>query len=369
MVRRSPIRLVSGLVVSVGATLLASCAAGTDSTEAGVDPSSGTGSTSGSGSGGAAGSPGLDTTSSGGGPTAAPIDWPTALQCPRSAPQILVFDFRSGWWDDYLYPDVVLDTPKPVLEALAQACDGMTVEYHHVIEGEDEIRCVTSPSEQVCDATPIGSEAGLAATLKKPSLDDYTQLWILSGSNDDGGVTESSQLFVEFLAQTKGSCLPVFIGGGDGNVRHANTVASTLGLDHAFSSSKEAGIAIPAHVVPVQATMTANPSHVLFQNVDELADVVMVVAGGMDQFDPFPISGDRIADNPALYEIIATDATSNPAIAVGGVMLDDGDVRPFVLDAGIQRYYAMFDHAPTLTFLRNVALLLGSVGCKADIPR
>jgi hypothetical protein len=324
---------------------LAACSAGGAAPD--TEPGAG-------GSGQNGGGGGFDTVGGGGSGPADLVEWPEELTCPDVPQEVLVLDFRSGWWDDYLYADS--PAPKPVLKQLTQTCD-VTVEYHHIGEGEDLIRCISSAADEVCD-TAAGGELG--ATLAKGSLDAYTQLWILSGSYADGSVVETTSLFSQFLEQSAGSCVPVFVGAGDGNVVHANAVAKELGLVDPFVPlSAEGGFAIPYAAVAVHSTMEIS-GHPLFDGVGALADVVTAESS---------VYGDRIEESPTRYRIVARDAEARPAIGVGAVVLEGGDVRPFVLDAGIQRYYAMFEHPDTRRFAEHVVMLLGSIGCKAGIPR
>ena len=262
-----------------------------------------------------------------------PPPQPTTLFCPTNPQQVLIFDFRSGWWDDYLYAEY---SPKPVLQLLTSACDNVTVEYHHVLNDHDEIRCVTTSLEQRCDLSPAGTAL---------PFDAYTQLWLLSGADWDGGVSLSGELFADFMGQTAASCTPVFIGAGDGNVIHANVVAGELGLGAPFvQQAAEPGAVIPYDSVTFD--VTAPVEHLLFQDVTELADTIRDFG--------YPLASDAIAQGP--YDLIT------PTLAIG-----ETASRPFVLDAGVQRYYAAFVHPPTHTFLSNIVKLLAGVGCKAVI--
>jgi hypothetical protein len=78
--------------------------------------------------------------------------------------------------------------------------------------------------------------------------------------------------------------------------------------------------------------------------------------------------GDSLAQSSA-YTIIAHDSGGRPAIAVGETDLPGNGTRPFVLDAGFQRYYAVGSGDGTSTLLGNLLMYLGNVGCHADPPR
>ena len=123
-----------------------------------------------------------------------------------------------------------------------------------------------------------------------------------------------------------------------------------------FSVAQEPG---PVTVTS-QMTGTDLGDHILFQGVDSIADAVS------NSFQA--THGDSLAQNGA-YSIIAHDSGGRPAIAVGEIDLSGNGTRPFVLDAGFQRYYAVQNGGDTGTLLGNLLMYLGNVGCHADPPR
>lgn len=248
-----------------------------------------------------------------------------------------------------------------------QAAPGSRVEYHH-FEVAHRIRCtVEGISAPVCDTTdaPIPSTPiGVAALFERPRWDDYTQLWLLSGSDsDDTDVSLTSALFETFLEQTRGSCVPVLIGAGDGFITHGNAVAKEMGIGEPLSSDR---------VSPGFFSVSGNPPitvdtrmfggqeldvHPLFEGVHSVADTVSTWGEGTH--------GDIVAEGAEAYQVIAHDTAGRPSIAVGSTTEPSGG-RPFVIDAGFQRFYGMKAHEGTWTYLRNVVGYLGSVGCKAE---
>lgn len=326
----------------------------------------------GSGSSGNAGSMGGNSGASGSlsggnGGSSPDIPIPNELSCPSVPQEILILDFRSGWWSGGGGGQF---GPTP-LQAIAQTCADISVEYHH-FEVSQRFKCLYSTAggpgcQDIFESLPATSEA-ILALFEKPSWDDYTQVWVLSGSElDSTDVTVTDALFHHFLDQTKGSCTPVLIGAGDGFITHGNSVANELGLGQVFTTE----FAMPGFfsvgfdpAVKVDSLMlpgTELADHVLFQDVDSLADAV---SNGFQS-----THGDSLADLPATYQVIAHDATGRPAIGIGLIPVEGSADRPFILDSGFQRYYGMTLVKGTQTLLQNFVKYLGSVGCKADPPK
>src|SRR5262249_36814354 len=165
----------------------------------------------------------------------------------------------------------------------------------------------------------------------------------------DVGLTGA--LFDHFLAETQGSCIPVLIGAGDGFITHGNAVAKELGIGEVLSTD----FAMPGFfsvaqdpTVNVDDRMSAGKelsNHLLFKGVDSIADGV---SNGFQS-----THGDSIAEGPPSYQVIAHDTSGRPAIAVGSVTLQSGEERPFIIDAGFQRYYGMTGDG-TQTLLQNM---------------
>jgi hypothetical protein len=372
MIMRATLLLLTGIgVMALASGPIACAATGApnefDEGEGGDGGESDTGgdATNNSGNGGAGGAD-VDITSGAGGSTSSgPL--PTELVCPVVAQEILILDFRSGWWSGGGGGNY---GPIP-LQAMANVCDSITVEYHH-FEVSFRVKCQYStsggPGCQEIQEEPPATTSEILALFGKPNWDDYTQVWILSGSELDAtDVSLTGALFDHFLGQTKGSCIPVLIGAGDGFITHGNAVASELGLGQVFSTEfVQPGffsVALDPNIT-VNSRMYAGAElkpHLLFQDVDSIADTVSTFMQSTH--------GETIADQPGTYDIIAHDSSGRAAIAVGDIDLPGGDYRPFILDAGFQRYYSLGATEGTQKLLENFVKYLGSVGCKADPPK
>src|SRR4030095_5951610 len=189
------------------------------------------GSTSGSSGTAGAGGGGLDP-GDGGSTVAPPL---TDLYCSDVPQEILVLDFRSGWWSGGGGGEF----HQVALAQVAATCTDMTVEYHH-FEVDWRIECFYTNAggscQQLSEPTPTTPEQ-IEAIFGKATWDDYTQVWLLSGSEMDAtDVALTGQLFQHFLNQTSGSCVPVLVGAGDGFITHGNAVTAGLGLGDLFST-------------------------------------------------------------------------------------------------------------------------------------
>jgi hypothetical protein len=356
------------LAAALAGSSIAGCAATSGSTFEDDDAGSASGNggastTSGSGQGGSVVSVGNGGSTSSGGEV-------TELTCAESQQEILVLDFRSGWWTGGGGGDFA----DVALAAMVEPCSNIHVEYHH-FEVDFRIKCTaisgSVPScQQVTGAISQASAQEILSWFEQSTWDDYTQVWILSGSElDAADVALTGSLFNHFLGETNGSCIPALIGAGDGFIDHGNAVAAELGLGQVFSTElaqpgffSVAFTTLPNYV-NVDSYMqsgTELESHLLFTEVGSLVDTV--------SSDFQTAHGDSVNESDSHYDVIAHDTAGRPSIAVGEIVLAGGDDRPFIIDAGFQRYYAGGYDADTRKFLQNMVLYLGLVGCKADIP-
>src|SRR5262249_21006965 len=147
-----------------------------------------------------------------------------------------ILDFRSGWWSGGGGGEF----HTVALQDVVQTCADISVEYHH-FEVSFRVKCLYGSSappscQELTEASPTTPDA-ITALFEKPTWDDSTEIWILSGSELDAtDVGLTGELFDHFLGQTKGSCIPVLIGAGDGFITHGNAVATELGIGNVLST-------------------------------------------------------------------------------------------------------------------------------------
>ena len=313
---------------------------------------------------------------------------PNPISC--SKPQhILILDFRSGWWNGsggggampYISPptgfngvdaggytrdDAANGFSPTIFPLIANSCPGTRLEYHHFLADPWGVLVCNYPApagQPMC----VGSPTSASVAFGESDWNNYSQIWVLSGSElDVSDITAASALFKKIITASKTTCLPFFVGLGSGFVDHGNRVGELLGIGEIATTNlaKPNFWVYRADAVAVSTIKrTELRTHVLFSGVDFLADVIKHDVGDAT------IEGDALIDNP-LVEVIAKDNANRPSIGVGRIAATQ-DLkwgRPFVLDAGMQRFFLVGrpEHKGTLQYLRNLTNYLGSVGCKSD---
>lgn len=335
--------------------------------------------------------------------------------CPPAPQSLLIIDLKSGWWSgdggDYF---------KAILGSISNpdCADQLSVEYHHIIKQASFTvatgsSCETStldlsraPNESVtfsnkdgrCELVKSGlyidtrllypektdafySEATFSPSLMNEAavlsssdktlfikeIAQYTQIWLLSGSEGDNlDFPVSHPFFTELLSKITLAKVPLFIGAGFGSISHANALTNKLSLGDVFSTNipiAEQGDIVDLRLLnSIQNTISiesrsdipANQSsHALFTNVTSIADKMLYVEKQRD----------GIAKDPAENISIASDTLTSVTALVGdmiGTSTHEG--KNVVFDAGMQRFYSI--HADsgadtqTLTYLQNIALFL-----------
>src|SRR5207249_2009387 len=152
-------------------------ACGSSSERTGFDDNGGG---SGAGSNGGLGSkdPNLPNGKAGENPNPTSFVPPTELGCASRKQDILALDFRSGWWaggGGGAYSGIVL--PKVV-----ESCPKTAIDYHH-FETSTHVKCVyTEGSGGSCQNLAAAvNVSDIRASFVHQSVNDYTQIWILSG--------------------------------------------------------------------------------------------------------------------------------------------------------------------------------------------
>jgi hypothetical protein len=315
----------------------------------------------------ASGTPGSDTLGGSSGTTDGGVDTsgynvPDKLGCSTRAQDILILDFRSGWWagggGGTFYT--------VALPAVVGACPDTSADYHH-FELDMHVKCTYATGggggcQNLAAATTV---EGIRATFQKPSVSDYTQIWVLSGSDSDpSDIPVGNALFQGIVGDTTGACIPMLVAAGDGFVTHANTVSTDLGMGSVFTARTSPPGFFSVAYDPASAASSIGAAqlgkHVLLTGVTGMVDTVR----NSDQL----ARGDGLVasvPSPTVYDVIARDGSSVPTIAVGAAKLSGDAYRPFIFDAGWQRMYALGQDAGTAQYLKNIVMYLSLVGCKA----
>jgi len=342
-------------------------------------------------------------------------DETTDTSCPPEPQSLLIIDLKSGWWSgdggDYF---------KAILGSISNpdCTDQMFVEYHHIIKQASFSLSIGG----TCEATNLDlskasaegitytyidgkcefvkgnpyidtrilypektdafygeatfsssfmNEAIEASNNNKPlfikELAQYTQIWILSGSEGDNlDFPVAHAFFEELLSKISSANVPLFIGAGYGSISHANALTSKLGLGTVFTSdipiSGQGDIVDLRVVNEVQNTISienrvdipsSQSSHILFNNVSSIADKMLYVVKQRDGI---------IKDSPTDISI-ASDKLTGVTTLIGDMIgtATYGE-KNVVCDAGLQRFYSVHNDSgadkPTLTYLQNIALFL-----------
>jgi hypothetical protein len=354
------IRPLSAALVTLPLFVALACSSGSQrgTLDDGTGQSSASGGPGGGGPGGTFGDGGVQTTPA----DAVKYVPPTELGCPSRAQEILILDFRSGWWSGGGGGNY----SGTALPAVVSSCPQTSVDYHH-FETSMHVKCVyKTESGGGCQNLPaVMTAPDVRASFEKKAIGDYTQIWILSGSDEDqSDIHVGDALFKDLVSDTRGACIPMLVAAGDGFMTHANTMSKDLGMGDVFTQETKPPSFFSVQMMPAQAgAMLSRPvlrEHLLFKGVDSLVDDVksMFLANA---------HGDSLAASvpaPAIYDVIAKDSTGKPAIAVGAAKVSGDSYRPFIFDGGWQRTYVL-GHAGTAQYLKNIVMYLGLVGCKA----
>lgn len=334
-----------------------------------------TGSTQGNGATGTGGI-GLGVGGGGGGSEEGTLHVPDELACAPNDQSLLIIDLRSGWWsgDGGDYHTVVLDQIFNVADPVTdQPCNNISIEYHYFIQGLTRT-CLYKPG-----SGPICQDEDLPATLTFQDFlsyfvtpfDELTQTWILSGSQLDPADLEiTAEFFVQFVDMIADHCMPMLLAADDCFIDHGNIIGQAMGMGAVFSHAQPfcpQFVGVSASMAP---TITAESimesgnhlsDHILFTGVDNIADGVRADFGTMG--NP---TGDSLVQVPGL-QLIATNTSNNPQIGEAFIeMPGEKYPRPIILDAGWDRMWAVAGHQGTSTYMRNLVLYMGLIGCIAE---
>lgn len=283
--------------------------------------------------------------------------------CVAKPQRLLIIDMKSGWWSgdggtfhDQLLPRIVRD------------CDRIEIEYYF-LQYLDPAMVPVAPVPGV--PIPLGAIGFLSFYPERQGItngqlmtseifpsrpwNEYHQVWLLSGGDHDPtDWPTSSTAFQSLLAKFRTPAVPgqpapsLFFAGGIGHRDHANHVLRALELPDMFHSHVDElitpGVGDGSEIDVSSRSRVGQEltAHALFDGISGIADR-MNIAGTEYDTDFFPL-----ANHP--FQIIGRNALGEPSIAVR-----ETETRRWVLDAGMPRYYSLFDlgEAETYRYLQN----------------
>ena len=283
-----------------------------------------------------------------------------AAACVAKPQRLLIIDMKSGWWSGDGG-----DFHKLLLPRIVRDCVQVEIEYYF-------LQFIDAALAPPIPGLPIGAMGFVSFFPEKPGVsnetlmvpesfpsrpwNDYQQVWLLSGGDHDPSDWPTSHpLFQNLLTKFRtpaaalGQPVPsLFLAGGIGHHDHANHVLRALDLPEVFQShvtdlvTPRVNDGSQVQVLSRARAGDGLTTHAIFEGVASLADRIEV--GGFDcDTDFLPV-----ANNP--FQIVGRNRLGEPSIA-----LRETDTRRWVLDAGMTRYYSLFDpnERDTYRFLQN----------------
>lgn len=300
--------------------------------------------------------------SAGAQPTPA-IDFPPfdASACVSKPQRLLIIDMKSGWWSgdggqlhDLLLPRIVRDCPQVQIE-------------YYFLQFLDPAVVGLPP----VPGLPVGAVGMLSFYPEKPGVqngllmepenfpsrpwNEYQQVWLMTGGDHDPSDWPTDHpSFQALLAKFRtpaapGQSIPsLFLAGGIGHRDHANHVLRTLEAPEMFQSH-ETELITPrmndgsgVEVFSRSRVGESLTAHAIFEGIASIADRVDIFGEECDT-DFFPS-----ANHP--FQIVGRNRLGEPSIAVR-----ETETRRWVLDAGMTRFYSLWDPAErdTYRYLQN----------------
>jgi hypothetical protein len=285
-----------------------------------------------------------------------------AAACVGKPQRLLIIDMKSGWWSgdgaeffNLLLPRIVRD------------CRQIEIEYYFLQNLDPEL----APGIPI-PGVPLGVTGFLSFFPEKPGVtngnlmspenfpsrpwNDYQQVWLLSGGDHDpSDVPTDHEFFQNLIAKfrtppaTPSQTQPsLFFGAGIGHHDHANHVLRALETPEMFQShitdliTPSAGDGSAIEVLTRARVGEGLSPHAIFDGVTSIADRVDVSGEECDT-DFLPL-----ANHP--FQIVGRNRLGEPSIAVR-----ETETRRWMLDAGMTRYYSLFDptESDTYRYLQN----------------
>lgn len=272
---------------------------------------------------------------------------PIPTTCPKTAQHILIIDLKSGWWagDGSNFFDKIIG-------GISNECVGaVQIEYHHILSEDNESGIFPGGSLRRSNINNFDT------MFAQRDWRQYTQIWLLSGSEaDPDDLKTDDPLFEKILTATAASMARLFVGSGFGSISHANKLASALMPNVQFGTSQIQGEILSPGVdgLRIKSSLTKGSQlteHALFNGVNSLADELYTRPFGAGE----TARSDFMTSTGSLT-VIGRDQSGQAIIATG----DLANRRHVVVDAGLQRYYAITQPTggETLKFLQNILTYL-----------
>lgn len=267
--------------------------------------------------------------------------------CPKTSQRVLVIDLKSGWWagDGARFFDKIMG-------GISAPCIGtVEFEYHHILVDDHESGIFPGGSLR------RNSSANFDSMFQHKDWNQYTQIWLLSGSeNDSDDLPFNDPLLNRITSEISSSKGSLFVGTGYGSITHARKLASLLLPHVVFATSQNEGDTLSPdnNGLPIKSFLTKSAQlveHILFGGVNTLVDEVYENPGG----GGLVVKSDYLVSTGSL-KVIGRNLSNQPILAVG----ETDTRRRVVIDTGLQRYYAVSQTrgAETLKFLQNILVYL-----------
>ncbi len=270
--------------------------------------------------------------------------------CPETDQHVLVLDFKSGWWagdGGTFFQTLLRELSDPCIATVS-------FEYHHIVSGSNTSQVI--PGETQTTEMPVLGDVDL--TTRHADWGNYSQIWVLSGSSSDNlDLRVTDALFAGLAAKIKASGLPLMVGSGNGNITHANALMTKLGSASRFATRLPEGPVVDATgsfsvLTKLFRGAALSSEHALFQRlsaVDGVADTV--------ETDLTAMRSDYLVVAPDFVNV-GRNTAADWSIAASA----PGAARRMVLEAGLQRFYAIRagSNEPTRIYLQNILIFLGT---------
>jgi hypothetical protein len=284
--------------------------------------------------------------------------------CVAKPQRLLIIDMKSGWWSGDGG-----EFHKQLLPRIVKDCAQIEIEYYFLQYLDPAETPSLPPIPGVPSTTgPVGF---VSFYPPKPGVDndalmvlanfpsrpwsEYQQVWLMSGGDHDPtDWPTNNPAFQNLLAKFRTPAAApsqspsLFLAVGIGHHDHANQVLRALELPEMFQSHITElitpGVSDGSDITVFSRVRIGDglTTHAVFEGVGSIADRVDISGEECDT-DFLPV-----ANHP--FQIVGRNRLGEPSIAV-----HETDTRRMFLDAGMTRFYSLFDPAErdTYRYLQN----------------